>query len=828
MKRSPFLLLALLGAACNSNLQLEQGRLFACDRDGGSAASVQAQCPGRFICGLEGYCHSPDAGEPWLCGDDVDCTAGWRCGLRVDAGVGRCQSTSVAAAYPCVAGDDSTCERGWRCGPEGVCIDPSSDSLEVADGGEPVAELVSPKLPVVEHLSVGYPVYDFFNHFYDCVTATWTSDAGMTRAAQCGIRMGLEDGGLDRTDYLFDVQHDDAQHGPVAVAAETSFVAKAGELVSSTVSFDSTELSFTASTGTVPLQFSGLPKGLAAMDYGFSSTPVLVWDDTHLDVVDTTLMTDQWQLPLPNPAEPLGLLVTARGNRVAAATASTLAAYAWNYYDPEPTRLTDGGIWTYPTWDAGTPPPGLFPIDQLRIDEGWITTLGGPAHDTLWGLPVVWPDSYSNDPVSFVEVAPPSCAACPAGGRPVRLLKSAEADATHVSSRVQCLVEDGGVWAYEASHRLTFIAGLTNCYAGGLASVDLATYEDIQSETSAALRFGQLVCAEPGSPVEHLTLAALPKQVMGTGPGLTAFTTSRSDSTRVDLFTVQSPLLGLTPRQGDLRVQLLGTMRNRPGWFVTMAPSSTTGAMTVAVSADLSGSAIPAELPVIADEASAGASGTVLDGASGSWVFVAAYDTLHAAFAPQGTLSTDGGAPLALPVRVVPLSRQPIVGFVAAPGPQPLDGGIPLPFGYLAVQGRAFRFEARSLTSWRDDEILVPQGEVVDVWLDGTRPRAGLRDGTIVGLRTRVSLSQPLPNGATARGYAQAQGTVFVAASDGLYRLAFDAAQGPLGTWVHETRIESLLPEGAAAWRGQVLLRSEGSELQVFTERGSVARLSYP
>jgi hypothetical protein len=130
VKRGGPLLLALAVAAagCRACFSLEE-QAYLCDRDGGAE-----QCPGEWRCGLEGYCHAPEATEPFLCEGDGDCAPEWKCGQPSDAGIRRCHDRAVASALFCRAHED--CAAGWRCGASGRCFAPDAgtDAICVDDG----------------------------------------------------------------------------------------------------------------------------------------------------------------------------------------------------------------------------------------------------------------------------------------------------------------------------------------------------------------------------------------------------------------------------------------------------------------------------------------------------------------------------------------------------------------------------------------------------------------------------------------------------------------------------------------------------------------------
>lgn len=96
----------LCASSCTTSIDFGKGRAFACSIDGGDPA----QCPGGFVCGLEGYCHDP----------------------------------AVASDYQCT--NDSFCSAGWRCGFARRCVDPNNELLGPAGTPAAGAELLAPQL----------------------------------------------------------------------------------------------------------------------------------------------------------------------------------------------------------------------------------------------------------------------------------------------------------------------------------------------------------------------------------------------------------------------------------------------------------------------------------------------------------------------------------------------------------------------------------------------------------------------------------------------------------------------------------------------------------
>jgi hypothetical protein len=132
-----------------------------------------------------------------------------------------------------------------------------------------------------------------------------------------------------------------------------------------------------------------------------------------------------------------------------------------------------------------------------------------------------------------------------------------------------------------------------------------------------------------------------------------------------------------------------------------------------------------------------------------------------------------------LRVAVSPLPRGEITDLVLTDRPPPASEAN-FAEGWLIASGRVFRIFASTRALWRSSEVVLPtEVEVVRVWLDGPRPRAGDRNGVVFSLDSVVALSEPLPLGGQAVDYASACNNDFVLASGGqLYRLVAGPSVG--------------------------------------------------
>jgi hypothetical protein len=161
-----------------------------------------------------------------------------------------------------------------------------------------------------------------------------------------------------------------------------------------------------------------------------------------------------------------------------------------------------------------------------------------------------------------------------------------------------------------------------------------------------------------------------------------------------------------------------------------------------------------------------------------------------------------------LRVAVSPLPRGEITDLVLTDRPPPASEAN-FAEGWLVASGRVFRIFASTRALWRSSEVVLPtEVEVVRVWLDGPRPRAGDRNGVVFSLDSVVALSEPVPGNGQAIDYAHFCNNDFVLAGGQLYRLV--ASSSVLGRW-------EPVPAPAALER----LSDVGGELRVWDAEGT-------
>ena len=124
MKRALIITLFAL-TSCQPTF-LEAGR-YACERD------QPDQCPGKWRCGLEGYCHQiGNTLVAWRCEIDDDCEGGFHCGMSKTSEFRECHDPTKPQDWPCEVPSD--CVADWSCG-----LTSSGDGRQCHDPSAPQA-----------------------------------------------------------------------------------------------------------------------------------------------------------------------------------------------------------------------------------------------------------------------------------------------------------------------------------------------------------------------------------------------------------------------------------------------------------------------------------------------------------------------------------------------------------------------------------------------------------------------------------------------------------------------------------------------------------------
>lgn len=760
------LALALGATACRTELNLERGRRYQCERDAG-AADGGAQCTPGFRCGLDGYCFRVDAGEPRACEGPLDCAPDWRCGLPSN-GVGACQAIGVAQPYPCT--DDSWCEGGWRCGPAGVCLDVADDALLPPSGRATSVERLSPApLGPIGGLGTGELAAGGWQAITLGPSHATLFNAGLRELTTQRIPL---DGGL------FAVRARDPNDGALLAIADAQ-----GRTHLGTVSGDG------AWSPLRSIAFPGfVPTGVAVLFGVARPNDVLVaWSPTAFAAWNLSTNAAE---PLPAPPGVIASLdssLSARGHLVAATSLGLFefTAPAWARLpsaDPGKCPVTPTRARVLDSRLAPISIAALFPSP----DGGACAVLYGAVDG---GLDVVTSARVCTGPGVASGVRPIDGAAA---GVWVRC-QAADGEATEeaVCPRQPC-----------PSTRPSSPPPRERARAQA-ADFDLAIDEldfPVQQRGPAVERplFGSSVIA--GS----LAWDSLISVTRGAS-GLEV--AARSPTGDAGVFTLV-PSLGFGRAVGAIvadELLPLAHVGGSPGWRVlangeVRAPGEVTPLARFTPIRPLEGdvTAVTRAEP------------------DGGFLYVSSFDALF-----TGPLTA--ATPMAL--RLVPASRSAITSVAAAPGPISLpDGGVVQRWGYLVAQGRLFRFESRSRV-WRSDEVELPE-LAVSVWFDGPRPRVGTSTGRVFGLPTRVPLSEPLASG-SAITFVSVCGQAFTASGAGVFVL--DAPDAGLAAWRLHPELSAALPRrrGAGAPGDGLRLFALEPELVAVNADGVVARVTF-
>jgi hypothetical protein len=775
-------LVILLFVGCRACGDLETGREYPCARDAGGAQCAEgwqcgidgrchsstvgsdiacaqsSDCATGWRCGLNGRCHDATVAAPYACASDGDCTTGWRCGL--DA---HCHDTSVAAAYACHS--DSDCESAWPCGPEGVCHDP--------DAGAP----------------------------YPCtVDAQCGGDWRCGLEGTCvdwrpeGLRAGLYEGPLDESRLnpatppapeLVAISFDDAgvatyamvARGALTIVAQAhaiSFALDAGApralALYGTRAFVADEL------GLVELP-AAIRRPLAATRLRAAYGVIAGCGDAGVWMLDPSTGFATHAPPLlradAGGQEIFDIAILPQGVIAAAEEGLFLTGF-------------DGG------WQPM--PFGSIPNAQCPgPSDGGFRVRGIDVHDSYNDSKVLnlsaerWPGD--GGPELFLIAADGLQGTCSAPAwsqqEACPLCDPGQTLADFTESAAWCRDSDGGEtlkWvSYCMSTAITWqLHGPT---VAGHSSQSYSAHADVA---------GHVVAATSGP-----TFTAL---IAPTTDGLMRVGTQRW----MGAAWFEAPGVGFVPGGlGLVEADAFFKVTSSTGYVHAFAPQFVFGDALDEAFAD------PGYTPI---------SGRVYAFGSGALELTNTYDL--ALGAPSVALRSGGLLIAAFDDRLAAAGTDGVLAVKLAP--RPFDAIRSMAFsgdaGYALTGTALFHVVAHSLQHWTADEIIVPDGERVGVWLDGQAGRLGYTDGTVLSLPSRVSLSQPLPADERVVQYSQLCGQPVALAAGGLYRLQAS------GEWVLEP-LPSVGPDREFAG-GRIDV--EGDSLLVTTGGGTLIRLAPP
>lgn len=676
------------------------------------------QCPGDFHCGLEGRCLKNQPGT-YQCESDIDCY-GWHCGVAK-----RCYDLADAGAESCR--DDSDCNgaAGWRCDPDSKCVDAAEDGPRFAAplGGVPAGGR--------RRLWTGTPTH------LDGRTESYVEADG----GDCPLRsvVLVSDGTLAHFDFPSNIPTSCSRRGarpPVAVTDVRTVVTSRGEDFVLLRDGSLHRVQYSQDSGVlIPLSEGTSFDRLRADDDGmvaFNGSRLFRWSpgSSWTSMVDAGVR----DVALVGGTEFLGTMVLLTGD----------TTYAVTFADGGLTSELRPGLLTRSGYcEAGRVQ------DVERLIAGNIAIFdvaSGPSSRTL----------------SWYESAGPDDGGCALSVHGASYeLKGQE------SVPAGCDVSFASVY----SERRTF-----GCVGdGGLTSWTTAPSEWLTvpeiaiAATNGPLNDGLYAGEFPvlrGQWWSSPSVAAVPL-IFDRAPDFVAeIQGDRLAVSRTPLGGDVRGLMGVV--DGDI-VRAMGNysdspfpVRGRPSWLGVIFEGQT------AVYFDYRSGALLPDSSLLSDDISQAAVSDLPDG--GVLMIVARGDALgHIRM--RGTEFIEP-----LRAAVVPSSKLRIT---AVDLPHGLTGA-KYAGGYAVAGGRVFRFRADNEVVWRSTEFVLGDGEAIDVWHDGVRARAGMRDGQVFALPSRVPIAPP--TGSAARDFLQVCERLFVATADGVEQLV--VAEGSTsGVW---------------------------------------------
>jgi hypothetical protein len=787
-------------------VDLENPRAYPCTADGG-----EAQCPEGWRCGLEGHCHARDVAAPYQCQDDTDC------------------------------------EASWRCGPDGRCLDSSTEALRPTAGGTVVVSLLSPKHLDGQPSVVAAGATGRFDagcgEYREGITLSAVVDGGLHQVAV--FRSGyplLADGGVTHFCDPNAQEVSVVSALPVAGLNDVKTLASLGGVTYALLN-DGTFCRVPLTPGSTPtatctpMAFGFIPDTLRVTDeYGprvlaFSSSAYGIYspDTQTFSAAQNVRKLDGGTVSISDIVEVGG---DARLRYMLAATPSGLFL---NSTDVSGDRTFDAGTSPATPWepvaleDVRCEAEGNEPRKVVRMKlQGHPTdpVIAFVLRDTFGSTTREWLSFYKRGSSAglFSTCSPlPSpigwepeiyrrhgyeCHPCDEGHliadfnfypRP-----SAEqaADELNYDLFARCVPLDGGTPTLglaiagecRSTPDPTELPSLERFTASVLSTSNPTG--TAQGASSGNLWYGD---GEQAS-LRSLFLEGTPNIVVGTGRDLTA----QIPPLYFGQFERRQKLLQNTEfRLGPLgfvtsfglmdEVPAFAEIENRPTWVVAgneEVDPPFYGVLEVAPGERNEGFRVLGLLTEtdVFKAPFRGAAATTPDG--GTQLLVSSFDALLAADVTareaDTSVPTESSALNAprLEVKLIPLSRSPITSITVLPV-DTTQTKPPLVEGYLLSAARLFRFHAINQIVWRSEELLLPEGEPLELFRDGRRTRVGYRDGSVWSVPSRVRLVDAVPAEAQpVVDYAQMCEHTFALGATGVFRLVNTG--GAQGVWQHE------------------------------------------
>jgi hypothetical protein len=797
-----WMLLLVLTAAVSrcTCIDLKTPRAYPCEMDAGNS-----QCPNGWRCGLEGYCHEEGTAAPYTCATDQDC------------------------------------EANWRCGPDGKCVDSSNEGLPpMEDAGTVTATLISPRTAPIPPSHVAMARTEYLDAGCGEMNSGYTlseiTDAGLRRVFVVpGGLYRLADGGIPTTCSpdlksvtVFETQPVTGLSGVEVLAEQNleTFTVHDGGTVCRTPFVENG----VGTPACAPNTFGFTPTDLRVSMP--SASEVVAFNRTKWAVLDTqtNAVTGGITFTTPDGGTSQILDMVALGDdwsrSYVAATNHGLFLNTQDisgnstYYTGwrwEPVTLEN----SYCGLNGGGSSSKIRSIRAFQGYNGWELAAtertdfgGGTFYENLIfhragsgvssGGCFLLPAPNSGGDV-FVRNGS-SCSPCNNNYR---------IHAVHVTPRESSLQTTNGLnydiqaWCVSETGQAPYLSISLDGNCGRFSGTSLPVLERFNPNLvsgntnpfhpvfagTSTIFFSQ---EQQDFSLTSMFLDRAPSVVTGEGSDLVAHaskvTTASFGDTQGTLARSQSFRLvaaGFSSAQGDMMdTPLFASIQNRPTWAVAGDEESDPPFFGV-LDMPQAGEDMFRVLGLLTETEVfkapfLGAAATTPTG--GTQLIVTSFDALLATditewekYDPPGGFEEEDmfNAPR-LSVKLIPLSRSPITSMVVMP-PDTTSAKPPLVLGYLLTAGRVYRFTAANQTVWRTDELLLPDGEPLQIYSDNERARVGFREGTVWSLPSRVKLADELPSNAfPATSYVSVCGQTFVLAKDGVYRLI---PAGATGTW---------------------------------------------
>ncbi len=717
-------------AGCTSSIDFAQGRPYSCAPDAGDDATATCgagwrcglegschaigdeqpwlcratpDCEGAWRCGLEGRCHARGDAQPWQCNESADCEAGWVCGLE-----GTCHDPTVLADYLCTS--DQHCVTPWRCGFSGRCLDATAELSTLGDTaaseltvlgprfftGQPEA-LVGADLQGNVALSIGTEVR-YLRPLDAGLFVVTVFDAGSPGQGlmvdpdgaylvdEGGVRSYRESG--MKSDY-----HPDAggwfagatrDMGPFVVHSDV--------------------LDFVGSSTQASTQGPSWTTAAAVSNcvYFVNSQGVWVQQRGRLNVGPSPLSTQGMVngscARLPDATSISGELVRTGGrNRV---------VLAFSAHVGRPMAVADGGEHGDRNFLTA------IDVSALSADAG----PGDPFGTDVCTLPI--PGRSQCPPARVIELLPRCPVPCDVGDALTDLRpqdQALEVECTGALGQTTWSMRYDGECAAQAlfgrSSRFREVRtpGEDSLFASHL----------VQRGPHGQLWVGEGVTrAQPLVLDEPASAVLRPRQLTDGGlaaPRVVGSTHSTRLDAQLGLLTVPAPeSVAFVQGSEDLAVLRSGT--------ISVLGTADNGSLTVTrrvAALDLSPEAL---VPPFAATLAQRAAARVLLVSVGDGVY--------------GAEETSWGRKL--PLRLVPQPGFGVLSLAVLPGPS-LDG-------YLSTRASVFAFSSASDLEWKTTPVPLPAGQVVEVWAEGGRARAGFADGRVFTLPSGVPVASASPS----------------------------------------------------------------------------------